>query len=276
MPEGETKLTVGEYKIPAELYDYYEYNHTETDGMDAEAAKEASLDDIKRSCGVLSMAKEYGIELIDSRREKVENELAQTVEYVGGEDAFNEYLAQYHMTRGIYVYLAQMAELEDELREYVTDERSGLIRSDDKTVEADIHKNFIAVKQILISNDEGDDIEENEKLFGELIGRVAAEEDFDALIAEYSEDKNSDPVYGRYFTHGMFPEEFEEAAASLLYYNYTAIKTEVGFHIIQRIMIDDEYVDKNFEQLRYLFLNRTFNEMLEKRISELEVEWKDA
>ena len=52
------------------------------------------------------------------------------------------------------------------------------------------------------------------------------------------------------------------------------VETGVGFHIVKRLAIDPEYVDANFETLRYYYLNRAFNEMLAARAESLEAVWK--
>lgn len=274
-PDGKIKLTVGEYGVTETEYDYYLKNYRLTDGLDVDAANDAALADVKRNCAVLSMAAEYGVELTKEERAELENNVKVEAENIGGDAAFDSGLEKYNMTRGLYMYLMQVGKLETLLREYVTDERSGAIKSDDKTVENDINNNFLCVKQILISNDQGDDVEANRALANEIRDRVLAGGDFDALVAEYNEDENMDPVHGRYFTHGMFPQEFEDAARETLVGSYFGvIETSVGFHIIERMPIDPEYVDKNFEQLRYYYLTRVFNEMLEERMDSLEVVWE--
>lgn len=274
-PSGKTVLKVGDYSVCDCEFDYYYKNCVITDGMEPDAAREAALDDVRRNCAVLAMAKEYGVELSSAKLEEV-TQLISDMESELGADRFEAGLSQYFMTRELYVYLMQLGELETELREYVTDERSGLIKSDDATVEAAINNDFIAVKQILISNDEGDDPTANAALAAELAERIAAGEDFDALLAEYGEDENNDPEYGRCFIPGMFPEAFEKAATALAEGEISgAVESEVGYHIIKRMPIDPAYVEKNFEQLRYYFLTAEFNKLLEAKRSELEVEWKD-
>ena len=272
-PSGETALTVGSYDVSADEYNYYYYNYTHTDGLDDAAARDAALGDIRRNRAVMSMAEEYGLELSDEGRASVESYTAAMMDGVGTE-AFAEGLDEYKMSRELFLFLMEVGQLETELRDYAFDERNDVIRADDATVEKDIGENFYAVKQILISKD-GRSESEARALADEIAGRLDAGEDFDALCAGYNEDDKQDAGYGRYFTGGMYPEEFEEAVGALKEGERSGVvETGVGFHIVKRLAIDPEYVDANFETLRYYYLNRAFNEMLAARAESLEAVWK--
>lgn len=280
-PSGETALEMSyaegdfEFKVTKAEYDYYYLNFL-AEGAGAEQASEKTLAELKRIGAIFSLAEEYDVSLGKEEREAVENELEATIEGFGGKKQFEEGLAEFNMTRELYLSLSQFNSLEIALRTFVTDEVSGIIKSDDATVEKDISENFIAAKQILISNDDGDDVDENRKLAAELADRLSAGEDFDSLAAEYGEDEDMDPVYGRYFTHGMYPEVFESTAEKLSVGETSGVvESEIGFHIILRMPIDDGYVDENFNKLRYYFLNRSFNEMVEERMGQLSVAFND-
>ncbi len=262
-------------KITQSEYDYYYLNFL-AEGIGAEEAADKTLAELKRIGAIFSLAEEHGVSLEKEERKAVEAELEATIENFGGKEKFEEGLAEYNMTRELYVSLSQMNSLEIALRTYVTDEVSGVIKSDDETVESDIAENFIAAKQILIANDEGDDVDENRALAADILAKLAAGQDFDALAEEYGEDDSMDITYGRYFTDGMFPEAFENAAKRLAVGEMSElIESEVGFHIILRMPIDDAYIDENFNTLRYYYLNRTFNEILEERAGELNVVYDD-
>ncbi|MBQ7161070.1 MAG: peptidylprolyl isomerase [Clostridia bacterium] len=270
-PGGKTVMTVGEYDIGEEEYNYYYLNSMENDGMTDAEAKEAAKAEIVRRAAVLTMAKKYGIELSKEERDAVKAEM-EAVEEQLTKQVFEEQLESYHMTRGLYLYLSQTAKLEQLLREYVMDERSGVLRYDDKAVLNDIHENFIAVRQILIPVESGDDRSAAREKADEALSALRAGGDFGEIAEKYGKDEAADPVYGRYFTHGMYPAEFEKEAAALRPGEISGVvETDVGYHVIMRIPQDEGYIDKNFEQLRYLFLNRCFNEMLDEVISGLEV-----
>lgn len=274
MPSGETALTVGSYDVSADEYNYYYYNYTHTDGLDDKAARDAALGDIRRNRAVMSMAEEYGLELSADGRADVESYTAAMMDGVGT-DAFSEGLDEYKISRDLFLFLMEVGQLETELRDYAFDERNDVIRADDATVEKDIKENFYAVKQIMIAKEkDGRTLDEASALFEEVAARVMSGEDFDELCAEYNEDDMQDPEYGRYFTHGMYSEDFEKAVEMLNLADCAVVETDVGLHIVKRLLIDSDYVEANFETLRYYYLNRVFNEMLAARAESLEVVWK--
>ncbi len=69
-------------------------------------------------------------------------------------------------------------------------------------------------------------------------------DEFDALMEEYNEDpgmKTSPDGY--YFTYGKMVEPFEKAAFALEVGNTSSlVETNYGFHIIQRLPLDDESI----------------------------------
>lgn len=275
-PSGKAAVTLtheeSDFKLDVtqKEYDYYYLNFL-AEGIGVDKAKEMTEAELRRIGAVYSLAKEHDVALDEDDRKLVKAELDAAVENVGGEKKFKEGLSEFNMTKEIYLSLSQMNSLEIALREYITDEVSGVIKSDDKTVEGDIKENFFAAKQILISNDEGEVSDTNRSLAEDIYAQLTAGADFDALVAEYGEDESMDAEFGRYFTDGMFPTAFEEAVAGLEIGEMSGvIETEVGFHIVVRMPIDDGYVDDNFNQLRYYYLNRCFNELVEERSAELE------
>ena len=276
-PSGKAAVTLTHKESGLKLdvtqkeYDYYYLNFL-AEGIGADKATEKTEAELRRIGAIYSLAKEHDVTIDEDARKLVKADLDAAIEKVGGEKKFNEGLGEFNMTKDIYLSLSQMNSLEIALREYITDEISGVIKSDDKTVEGDIKENFFAAKQILISDDEGEDHEANRARANDIYAQLSDGADFDALLAEYGEDKSMDAEYGRYFTHGMFPDAFESAVADLEIGEMSGvIETEVGFHIVVRMPIDEGYVDDNFNQLRYYYLNRCFNELLEERSAELTI-----
>ncbi len=270
-PSGKTVMTVGGYAVSDAEYNYYLSNR-QASGLDGAAAKEAAEKDIRRNIALIAMAADYDTGLNDGDRETVEARVADEEELMGS-GAFAAELESMSLTREVYVYLSQLALLESLLREYVTDERSGVLKYDDAAVLEDVRVNFIAVKQVLIPAS-GDGTADKAKAEAALAA-LNEGEDFDAVAARYGPDEAADPTYGRYFTSGMYPAAFEEAAKKLAVGELSGIvATEVGYHIILRVAEDDGYINQNFEQLRYIFLNRCFNELLETKMNSLEVVYK--
>ena len=77
----------------------------------------------------------------------------------------------------------------------------------------------------------------------EVLEKVNAGEDFDALIAEYNEDPGMEQATdGYYFTTNEMVKPFEEAAFALEDNAVSGIvETDYGYHIIKRLPVDDEF-----------------------------------
>lgn len=90
----------------------------------------------------------------------------------------------------------------------------------------------------------------------EVLALVESGEDFDALIKEYGEDPGMNTYTGGYyFTTGMMVPEFEETSFALEEGAVSGlVETTYGYHIIQRLPLDDdailatdEYMNKGYE-----------------------------
>ncbi len=118
---------------------------------------------------------------------------------------------------------------------------------------------YLRAKHVLISTQnqltgeslEGDDLAAAEKTANEVLERAKNGEDFGALITEFNTDPgmNSNPD-GYYFTDDEMVKEFEETTKSLQPGEFGLCKTDYGFHIIQRLPIDDpaDLFETNFEK----------------------------
>ena len=126
----------------------------------------------------------------------------------------------------------------------------GLTNSE--TVKKMCEENYIRAKHILL---------EDEATAEEVLAKIAAGEDFDALVAEYGKDpgmeRNKD---GYVFTYGEMVKPFEEAAFALEEGGVSLpVKSDFGYHIIKR-----EPLGEIPENVAVEFAAQIF----EKRISE--------
>ena len=109
-------------------------------------------------------------------------------------------------------------------------------------------KNFLAAKHILVSD---------EAVAKQLLKDIKAGADFDALMAEYSEDPGSQTQPDGYvFTTGEMVKEFEDATKALKVGEISGIvESTYGYHIIKRVDIPlayatdayaSEYITKHY------------------------------
>ena len=280
-------MQVGEYKVTADEYLYF-YRNAKRDfdhGLDsywtdnpgaAEKLKTTVEDMLRQRYAVDALAKECSVSLTKDDEKELKEDVAYTVQFYGGEEAYYAALADANLTGDLYWALERQSMLDTRLRDVYIAEYSGYIRADDAALLADLPVNFIRVKNILIKNETNDDILANLALAEELAKRAKAGENFDELIAAYGEDNAQDKVNGRYFTHGMLLDEFEEAAWSLGIGEISGVvQTTVGYHIIQRLPLEDAYIDENFEELRDYYKNRLYNEKLAETAASLPISYTE-
>ena len=111
--------------------------------------------------------------------------------------------------------------------------------------------------------------EEYTSYLNTVLTRAKNGEDFDALVAEYSNDKAM-PSYGYYFTESEMPEEFVLACNELNSGEISElVKTSQGYHIIQRLDIDAN----DMSALTDVVYNEIYSGFIQDKINNIEVEY---
>lgn len=273
--DSDAVVTVGGEDISYNTYRYFYKNYErESESYTKEQIKEKSLDAIASDVAITKLAEKYDVELTSEEEDTVDSHVESAIANYGGENAYKKALEENFLTEDLFEYFYSQQLLESKVREYMYDEMNNIIKSDDATFEKDLKENFMAAKQILIRNDEGDDIEENRALAADLFSRIKAGENIDTLIPEYSEDSSANDNYVYHFTDGQMLLAFEEAVKKTevgeLYYD--VVESEVGFHIVMRLPLDEEYVNSHFEELRNAYKARCFNEIRQELAESFAVE----
>ncbi len=283
-------MTVGEYEVPLELYRYVALN-TKADyesGGDSgiwlgaegaellEEMQETIEETIVHLYTTRYVCEEYGIYPTDSYVTDT-LDIQMDAVYEGYEDDYEAYvddMAKYNMNDAVYRFILQNDILSEELiQKMMTD---GVIPSSDEELEAILASaEFIHVKQILISNDNGNTEEENLALAEEVLEKLNNGADFDEMIKEYGNDLylfGTDNGY--YISRGSYYEEFEEAAFALEIGEISGIvKTDSGFSIIKRYPKDAEYMADNFNELADDYIRGRYNLILAEKQNELSVSY---
>ena len=280
----ETVFLLNDYEVPFDLYRYLYLSHCAdllTDN--AALAKDPSAlsdkavklteESLRWYFAVIDLAKEYDIAL-DKETVTAVIELMQE-----GEAQYNsreEYLAAIEgnfLTEEVYYNLLLTQELEAQLFDYMIEESTGIIDSTDATVEKDIQENFYAAEQIFVAVNSDDERSEKLKLAQSLYAEAVQEDaDFEA-IAEKGDDRQG----VRYFTSGATLSFFEDTVKSLKIGEISSIvESNMGFHIILRLPLDDGYINKHFEDLRYDYLTRCYNTLVENRGKRLKAEERES
>lgn len=222
-----------------------------TDVTFADYIKEDALAAAVRCSVIESKAKELGFEMTDEQVSELESSLALSAEYMGGEEAFQDYLRRaglsydsfYQINAASYYYAQLTAGLfpdpptAEEMDAYIEENdilqaKHILLMTVDSSTRAPLDEETIAQKKATA-----------EDVLARLQASTDLEADFDALMHEYSEDPGL--VYnpdGYTFTAGEMVTEFEQATRALEYGQISGIveSATTGYHIILRLDPDTE------------------------------------
>lgn len=280
--DDRTILVIGGHDVTYDEYLYF-YQNTKLDleYSDPNYEKRELLDTVKstlvRHYAVYNLAEQYDIELTSDMEKAVDEEVEYTIEAFGGKDEYYNQLALNNMTGDCYRKILEINQIEIAVREYLMDEFTSDIPSDDEIVEDDFNKNFVRATHILITKNNGNTDEVNRNHAEELSNRIKNGEDFDELQKKYGEDIGIDYKNGYYMTHGLYNETFENTAYSLDVNEISGVvESSVGFHIIKRLPLDINYLYNNYEDIRYIYKNRVVNERLDAIAETLSVEYTDV
>ncbi len=103
-------------------------------------------------------------------------------------------------------------------------------------------ENYWRAKHILIQTEGMSDSEKAEakKKAEDLLAQAKEGADFDALVAEHSEDPGSKAQPDGYvFTTGEMFQEFEDGVKNIEIGEFNLVKTIKGYHVIKRLAIDE-------------------------------------
>lgn len=265
--DNKVVMSVNDYKISLAQYRYYymywiswfSYNY----GADwHENADQIAIfneyvnQDSKMPAVIVNLAQQKGISLT---QKEFDEEILSTLDQIQlqyGADAdqilYEEFfITPYFMLENKIAYL-----LYNKLFEDFTAQNTETYKNiKNETVKFYNDNNYVRAKHILIAfADETDEAkEEARKKAEDVLKKVNAGEDFDALIAQYNEDPGmtSNP-YGYYFGAGTMVAPFENATRDLEVGKTSGlVETSYGYHIIKRLAIEDDDIvnSKKFLEL---------------------------
>lgn len=248
----------------------------------AEFMEENALEQTKQMAAAVELAKKYDI-TPKTVKDEVEKQKKEVIESYETEDKYKEFLVASHTTdKAIDRYL-EISAIYAKLFEKLS-AKGGDLKVDDKELEKEFleqYKDKWRVQHILVSTQAQQDAEGKEiparsdadakKIVAEIMEKLGAGEDFDALVEQYNEDPGL--TKGNYYVFGageMVPE-FEEATKALKIGEYTkeAVKSDFGYHIIKRYEINTEI--KEFAQFKETKLQEKAMELLDKKVKDAKV-----
>lgn len=233
-----------------------------------------------RNRAIEELCEEYSVKLTSDEKKQIKDFIKNAkASYETGDMTFEEAIARSYMTEYTLDYVQRITTLWQKLYDHVTSEANGIIKAGDDAVKADIPVNFRRIRYVMISCDDSDDREEKLKLAETVWKKALSGEDFVSLINEYGEDQTmaTAPEDGYYYTLGGIVEKVQNEVEKLDENGGISgiVDMQNSIFVIQRLPLDDEYIDKNFETFRTNYVARLFNEMLDKKAEEISVDIKD-
>ena len=267
-------MKVGRHNVAMEEYRYFYLNTKyQLDGGDDSVWEQEGADDkkellrthvedtIKSNYALMDLAKEKGVSLTADERKSISDNLASIKENYESEEAFEEALAQNYLTEEVYLSMGEMSTLQQKLTEKLTGD-GGEIPMGDDVVTQYVKDNYVRAKHVLITSA----TENAEQVANEVAQKAAAGEDFDSLISTYGEDPGmTQSPDGYYFTKNEMVAEFEEAAFALPENSVSGVvESSFGYHIIQRLPLDDAYIQENLSTYTSTYKTAKVYEQIEK------------
>lgn len=264
----EPVLTIeNQFEVGFDEYRYYfltlkdSYSTTTWESSQQESLKDNVLVALKNNYAVDLLAAANGIALSQEDETAIDQQISSTAASLGGDAEYQSALAQINATESLYRAMLLHDRLQSQL----------LYALYGDTLKDAIQEDFVRVKHVLISFPEGEtDHTATKQKAEEVLEKAKAGEDFDALVAEYGEDPGMESnLDGYYFTTGQMVEEFEESSFALQPGEISGlVETSYGYHIIQRLEMEEEYLKNHFAEFAVYYEDTVaaYNEMIEATV----------
>ena len=298
--DGEKKVgKVGEYEV---LYDeFYFLASSYKEGLEAKYGEYEKLgaDDVKKfddelrelvysnivtNYAILALCADNGLTLdAEDLDDRVDEYIKNMIESeFGSKSEYKNNLKEYGLSDRYVRFTAAVDILYSDLLSELL--KKGEIEDDEEKVKEIVKKEFVRTWHIMISNDAGEDVEANRAKAEEALAkyRDGSMSMYKLIGSSYNEDLSISDLDGLYFTRGSMTKEYEKAAFELEVGEVSDVfeapatnamgETVTGFYVIQRLEIEDEYVEKNLASLMSDYHDSVMYSMLESKRGTLEFE----
>ncbi len=297
--DGTVVMTVGDYDVANDLYNYF-YNgfmtqygasseETKTEDemhLLEESSREDALSSLKKFFAVHTLCEKYGIDResadVVSAVELAEEEFIVT-NCEGSADALYESLSEQGITYEVFMMLMEHGVLENKLYDELIYQNVIDVEALVGTSEApDFKDNIVRVKHVLIKYDATykniiydttPEIEAALDTATNVYTMAVNGTDFDSLVKEYGEDMTMFAnKIGTYVFMGNQDKAYEEAAFALAEGEISMpVATSEGYVVIQRLPLDEDYIKTNFSSLVNSCTEGQFNILIEQTAEELTI-----
>lgn len=274
-----------EYQLISVMKTYEYYSGRPIDwgmrihGMQAEEYfREQAVDSVLLLRAVYSNGERLNLALTEDESAQIKKNIDEQIKQAGGKRAFDKQLKATGLNRELYEYIISGPELYYKIYQQIYGQDSPLF-PDDNTVRNYYRQSYLKTRHILffLIDEEGiplsiSDREERRSTMDEILVELQEGEDFELLMLHYNEDTaiNGASVC---FSQGVMPENYYQAAVSLPFGGISdVIVVNDSLCIINRLPLDDAYLDENFDSIRQECAKYSFDSLLDEWKDELTVE----
>ena len=282
---------VGEYEVPYDEFYFLalsykpslEAKYGKYDTLEGEKAKqfenelrELVYSNIFTNYAILSICKEEGLTLdakgLDKRVDDYIEKLIIT-DFASVKSEYKKSLSHYGMTERYVRFSVSVDMLYSDLMSKLL-EKNEVVKDDAKM--KDVIKNeYVRTWHVAVINDSGDNVESNRAKAAAALEkyRNGSMSMYQLIGSAYNEDLSLTELDGFYFTRGSMDEAYEKAAFGLKVNEVSnVVETSGAFYVIQRLEIEDAYVNENLDDLKQKYINSIVYENLDKKKAELKFE----
>lgn len=231
-----------------------------------------AISNIMSNAICLKLFDDYGLKLTNDEMNSIDQNIETKIQTAGSKSALNSALSAYgvnsNILRDIYIAEAKISSLQT----YLYGD-NGIDKATDLDITNYYESNYYRCKHILIRtdvkylfDDNGDPVVDTEtstyktinltdeekitqkELAADLEKRLAAGEDYDALVIQYSEDTGMQYFADGYYINSstnFLPSEIVTAVANMNIGEIKTVESSFGIHIVKRYeLIDGAYNDE--------------------------------
>ena len=286
--------TVGEYKVSYDEFYFLAFSYKrgleakygEYGALDAENAKkfddelrELVYSNIVTNYAILSLCAEEGLTLksegLDGRVDEYLEKIIIS-DFNSDKGLYKDSLKQYGMTEHYLKLSTSVDMLYSDLLTVYLERFDGA--NDNAKLKDIIKKEFVRTWHIAVLNDAGESIEANRDKAEMALSkyRDGSMSMYKLIGSQYNEDLSITDLDGVYFTRGSMDEAYEKAAFALEIGEVSdVVATADAFYVIQRLALEDAYINKNLEELKEAYMGSVIYDLVEEKKGELAFEPND-
>lgn len=280
-----TVMKVGNIEVTYNMLRYFVKNYmgdATVEDYEQNAELQQELSDnvyaaLRQLVACQKVADEHDIKLEDEDKENIETQLEALKETYESEEAYEEEIAKQFGDERTLRRIIEVNVLQEKLFSYLTDEYTGIIKSDDPTVRADVEAgNFFSAEYLFVYCSNEDRAAKSE--FAQTLHeRIANGDSMAAIDQEYQTTYGLKMDYCNLpcFTYTEELQYFEDAVLALEVGELGAIvERSDGFLIVRRTELDTMYIDENFRSVVDSYIQREYVQYMEDYANGLSIEWK--